>query len=211
MVHHRRAFEARALKAYLSVNPNLAIVDLREGIDLISSSGCAHHHHHDGGIASQDLHFWLSLKVMEKQVALIAEALGASFPELKERIEGRRDALLLRLKEVDQEISRELNPYRGKAILVSHPAYSYFCRDYHLEQIPIEWEGKDPTPRQLTRLIERAREMKIRVVFTQPQYSQKGADLIADLLHAESVSLDPYREDFIENLIQITHSFQRSF
>ncbi|MDF2549672.1 MAG: ABC-type transporter, substrate-binding lipoprotein [Chlamydiales bacterium] len=215
-------FEERARKAYLAVNPDLKVVDLRQGIDLIASScshshhkssvkdGHAHCHHHEK-VASQDLHFWLSLKIMEQQVALIAQALKETFPELREGIEERREQLSLRLKAVDQEIQSTLAPYQGRALLVSHPAYSYFCRDYHLEQIPIEWEGKDPSPRQLTDLLNQARQKKIRVVFSQPQYSQKGAELIAKILEAETVSLDPYQGNFIENLLLITHAFKRSF
>jgi zinc transport system substrate-binding protein len=35
-------------------------------------------------------------------------------------------------------------------VLVSHPAFGYFCKDYDLEQISIEVEGKEPRPKDVS-------------------------------------------------------------
>lgn len=96
-----------------------------------------------------------------------------------------------------------LNPLANRTILVSHPAYAYFCRDYNLTQLSIEFEGKDPMPQQLTKILETARDLKVKKIFIQPQFQNKGAKLIAKELDAELITLDPYSEDYFEMMREI--------
>jgi zinc transport system substrate-binding protein len=83
---------------------------------------------------------------------------------------------------------------------VSHPAFAYLGQDYGLKQLSIEFEGKDPTPQTMNNTLERARREKIKTIFLQPQYTRKGAELIAKLLHASLITLDPYSEDYLNNM-----------
>ena len=48
-----------------------------------------------------------------------------------------------------------------------------------LKQIPVQIGGKEPTARQLARLIELAKEDGVRVIFVQPQFSKKSAEALA--------------------------------
>jgi zinc transport system substrate-binding protein len=91
--------------------------------------------------------------------------------------------------------------------MVSHPAYAYFCRDYQLKQLSIEFEGKDPSPRQLTSVLTRARQAGIKTVFIQMQYNNKGAQLIAKELGAKIVTLDPYAENYFIMMREIASHF----
>jgi zinc transport system substrate-binding protein len=63
--------------------------------------------------------------------------------------------------------------------MVFHPAWGYFAHAYGLKQVPIEIEGKDPKPAQLKELIQHARENDIKVIFVQPQFSTKSAEVVA--------------------------------
>jgi zinc transport system substrate-binding protein len=96
-----------------------------------------------------------------------------------------------------------LMPLKNRTFMVGHPAYAYFARDYNLTQLPIEFEGKDPSPRQLTRVLTQAREAHIKTIYVQPQHSRKGADLIADHIGANVVMLDPYSGNYMVNLRNI--------
>ena len=91
--------------------------------------------------------------------------------------------------------------------MVSHPAYAYFCRDYNLTQLSIEFEGKDPTPFQLTAILNKARDAHIKKIFIQAQYNSKGARLFAKELGAEVVMLGPYAEDYIHSMLEIARRF----
>ncbi len=188
------SFETKALPALQAHNPHLRIVDLRHGVDLITVDEAGHHGCcHVGGA---DLHIWLSPKQAKIQAKAIAEALIAAYPEHKELYQKRLESLLKDLDDLDKEIAETLKPLKNRTMMVSHSAYAYFGRDYHLKQLPIEFEGRDPSPKQLNATLNEARKDHIKVIFIQPQYSSKGAALIAKELGAQLVILDPYSEDY---------------
>lgn len=196
-------FEDRAIQALTSHRPDLKIVDLRQGVDLIQ-----HGHGHKGccpGCA--DLHFWLSARQAQIQVKTIADALIKAFPEHQKLYIENLAILLQELKKLDQTIESILAPMKNRNILVSHPAYAYFCRDYHLKQYSIEVEGKDPTPQQMTRLLNAARELHFSTIFIQMQYNNKAAKLVAETIGAKLVTLDPYSEYYFQSMTEIAHAF----
>jgi zinc transport system substrate-binding protein len=73
----------------------------------------------------------------------------------------------------------------------------------------IEFEGKDPTPQQLTKVLRQAREENIKTIFIQKQYNNKGAKLIARELNAKIVMLDPYAEDYMTSMREIAQAFAK--
>ena len=198
------SFEGRALQAITSHHPEIKIVDLRDGVNLIVVDHAHHHHeaccHGEGGA---DLHIWLSLRQSKIQAKKIAEALIAVYPEHKKEFEERLDLLLGKMERLDQEIITLLKPLKTRVMMVGHPAYAYFARDYDLRQIPVELEGKDPSAKQLTLLLHTARELKIKTIFVQPQYNNKGPALIAKEIGAELIVLDPYSGDYFQTLREI--------
>lgn len=202
------SFEGRVIPALKSHHPDMAIVDLRQGVDMITAdplTGCCCCHAN-----SQDLHIWLSPKQVQIQARTIALALSKLFPEHQARYQDGLNQLLQELTKLNQQISELLAPLKDRLILVSHPAYAYFCRDYNLQQLSIEFEGKDPTPLQLTNLLNQTRAAKIRKVFIQPQYNNKGARIFAKELGAEIVTLDPYSEHYFDSMLEIAKQFSQN-
>lgn len=200
------SFETRAVQAIKSHNPKFETIDLRQGVSMITAdpaSGlcccCCHAN-------CQDLHIWLSAPQAKIQVATIANSLTKRYPANAELYKKNLETLLKDLDALDTDISAILNPLKMRTILVSHPAYAYFCRDYNLKQLSIEFEGKDPTPLQLTKVLNEARADKIDKVLVQPQYSSKGARLFATELHAKVIVLDPYSEQYFDAMRQIARS-----
>jgi zinc transport system substrate-binding protein len=196
------SFEDKAINALKSHSVKLEIVDLRDGLDLIADKHVCSHHK-----GSVDLHFWLSPRQAKIQADTIAQALIAMYPEnkeiyLKNVLQFKQDLVSIHLQIVD--ILKNLH---NRTVMISHPAYGYFARDYDLKQFSIEFEGKDPTPKLLTKILDEAKKENIKTVFTQPQYSNKGALLIAKEIGAKVVSLDPYSEDYFESLISIAKHF----
>jgi zinc transport system substrate-binding protein len=198
-------FENRAIQALKSHRPTLEVVDLRHGLDLIS-----HDHHHGHGSCcpgAVDLHFWLSARQAQIQAQTIADALGKAFPGFANTYKTNMEAFQQELKDLDAKIQSILEPLRNRNILVSHPAYAYFCRDYDLKQYAIEVEGKDPTPQQMTKLLNTAKQLNIRSIFIQMQYNNKAAKLVADTLGAHLIVLDPYSERYFDSMLEIAHAF----
>lgn len=191
------SFEARAAAAIQSHKPDITFFDLREGISLITDPrqlcSCCRH-------TGQDLHIWLSPRQSKIQAKTIAAGLTALYPEHRSLYEENLKKFLGELDVLDQDIAVMLKPLQNRLMMVSHPAYAYFCRDYGLEQLSIEFEGKDPTPRQLTHVLLTAREHHVKTIFTQIQYSSKGARMVASQLNAKVMNLDPYAEDYFYSL-----------
>lgn len=197
-------FENKAIKALQSHNPKFKVVDLRKGLDLITSDP----HAHKGCCpAGADLHIWLSARMAQIEATTIVNALKENFPKNKDLYETNYQNFITKLKNLDQTITTLLEPLKNRNILVSHPAYAYFCRDYNLKQYSIEVEGKDPTPQQLTKLLNLIRQIGVDKIFIQPQYNNKAAHLVAEDLSLKLVVLDPYSEDYIKCMLDIAHAF----
>ncbi len=195
------SFETKASQALLAHKPSLRLVDLRQNVDLITAdpiSGacccCA---------GSQDLHIWLSCIQARIQSETIANALIAAFPQHKELYEKGLQSLKKDLQQLNDNIQEILKPVVNRVMMVSHPAYAYFCRDFHFKQLSIEIEGKDPTPKQLHTVLNLARALSVKKIFAQPQYSTKGAQLFAKELGAELIILDPYSEEYMQTMLTI--------
>lgn len=199
------SFEEKARKAMETYNPNLRIIDLREGIPLLQSH-CTHSHS-DNCKEGADPHLWLSPKVAREQVRLITNALSARYPESTATFQSNAAALDKDLQALDAKIQEITKNAPQRTLMVSHPAYGYFARDYGFRQLPIEFEGKDPSPKQLGRLFEEAKNQKIHKIYVQPQHSAKGARLIAQQIGAEVVVLDPYREDYFAFMEEAAQAF----
>ena len=193
-------FETKALQAIQSVNPTLQVVDLREGISLIHGS-CKHVH--AGGHCGDDLHLWLSPKIAKIQAVLIARGLIKQFPENQVLFEKNLALFLNKLDILNNFIEETLSTVKNRTLMVSHPAYAYFCKDFRFNQLSIEFEGRDPTAKQLTKLLSDAKASGVHYILVQPQYSDKAARLISQHIGAKLISVDPYSENYDSTLRQI--------
>ena len=208
------AFDQKVYQVLTEQNPRIAIVDMTQGIALVSEceqpSLTQTHHHCMGMDEEKDIHIWLSPKLAQIQAKTIATALIQAFPEHRERYLNNLNSFLNQLRELDQQIATLLASKKGTAILVSHPAFTYFCRDYDLVQLSVEIEGKDPLPQQITQLLQQARSYTITTIILEPQYSNKGAELIAEQLRITPVTIDPYAENYLDNLRLIAEIIAKS-
>ncbi len=191
-------FETRAQSV---LSTQMDIVDQREGVHLLPC-GC---HHQDRD--AHDSHIWLSPNALKIQAQTITKALSRHFPDLTSFFEKNCSLLCHELDALDEEIRSLVASCQCRTVLVSHPAFGYFCRDYGFVQLSIEIEGKEPTPKQVTLLLQEARKAGIHRVYVQPQYNQKGAVRVAQELHATLETIDPYQEDVIASLRKIAQLF----
>ncbi|HEY4830935.1 MAG TPA: zinc ABC transporter substrate-binding protein, partial [Waddliaceae bacterium] len=161
---------------------------------------CAHHD-------CIDPHIWLSPREAKTQAKIIARTLINTYPEHKEQYTQSLEIFLKELDELDHYIENLLDSLQFRTIMVSHPAFAYFCRDYRMEQLSIEFEGKEPSPRQLTQVLQLARKAHIKKVFILEQLIGKGARLVANNLGAQIVEIDILSENYLENMRAIARNF----
>ena len=191
-------------------NPKMIIANLQEGLPLLFSENHSHCHSKNKHIQNgADVHTWLSPKLAKQQAKTIAAALIQAFPERESQFNTGLKQLLMSLDQIDTEITNLLKNYAGHSIMVSHSAFSYFCNDYHLKQLSIECEGKDPKTRYATKIFDHARREKIHTVFVQKQCNNKAANRIANELGLKNVFLNPYSEDYLNNLRSIAQEFYK--
>ncbi len=200
------AFEKTEIKKILSVNPKMKIVNTSRNIDLIRPAKKGMNDHHHRGV---DPHVWLSPRAMKKIARATALALGETFPEKKKLFDKNLSVLLRDIEKLDREITANLKKTRERRFLVFHPAWGYFARDYNLTQVPIETEGKEPSPRQIQNIIRRAQSLGISTVFIQKQFPTRWAAAIARDLKGRVVRLDPLAPDWLENMKTISATFKR--
>lgn len=132
----------------------------------------------------------------------IETALRTSYPDSTKYFEAAK-RVAARINALDKSCSEMLSESQTKAIMIYHPAYTYLARDYSVEQITIEQEGKEPTPRQLKELVDKARELGIKRIFHQPQYSPDKLRSIADEIGAEVVVCDPLSRNIEREIYKV--------
>jgi zinc transport system substrate-binding protein len=219
-------FENAWLDRISGVNPKMKLIRTEEGIDRLAMA--EHHHegeeHHDDqqtageikekheGIQENGLdpHIWLSPPLVKKQAETIAAALTSEYPEQAAFFQQNLTAFLADIDRLNDELHRTLAEKKGMQFMVFHPSWGYFAKEYGLEQIAIEIEGKNPKPAQLQELIEYARENAVTVVFAQPQFSTKSAKLIAREIGGEVIFIDPLAEDWLNNMKQVAASLKNA-
>jgi zinc transport system substrate-binding protein len=163
------------------------------------------HHDHNG----LDPHIWLSPKLVKLQAASIAEALESSdtmhasiyranFISFVRDIDSLENRLRIILP-CDSTASLS----QHKTFLVFHPAWGYFAHDFCLDQISIEVEGKEPSPKTMKTILDLAHHKRIQTVFIQPEFSRKSAEVIANELGASVLEADALAYDWEKNLIAV--------
>lgn len=163
------------------------------------------HNHADG----DDPHIWLDPRLVILQARTITDALIAADPDAKSYYLSNYDSFVKDLEALHTRLASVLHQVKGKTLLVFHPTFGYFADAYGLEQIAIEISGKEPTARQLAHLIEKVKKFEVKVIFVQPQFSQKSAAAIAEAIGGTVVALDPLSRDYIRNLEEIARKIEQ--
>jgi zinc transport system substrate-binding protein len=112
------------------------------------------------------------------------------------------------MDELDLYLKEKLAPYKGNTIFVYHPSFGYFTDEYGLYQEAVETGGKEPVPAILESIIEEALEEKVKIIFVQPEFSQKSAEAIAKGIGGKVISLNPLNPDYLNNMKAIADEIE---
>jgi len=92
--------------------------------------------------------------------------------------------------------------------MIFHPSLTYLAHDYGLDQIPVEKEGKEPSPSELKKLIDTGREKNIKAIFVQREFDKKNAELIGDEIGAETIVIDPLSSEWDKSIRYIVDNIR---
>jgi zinc transport system substrate-binding protein len=210
-------FEETIIKKIGSTFKNVEVVDLQQGIKVrtlteeeLEAEEAEHKHGHGHGDAKHDKyshesgdidqHTWLDPQLAKIQARTIADSLIRVDSVRKDLYEKNLKDFQADLDAIHEELTKALAPVKGKSFFVFHPAYGYFGHAYGLKQIPVQIGGKEPTPRQLARLVELAKEDDVKVIFVTPAFSKKSAEALAKAIGGAVVPLDDLAPDYLKNL-----------
>ncbi|MEW5772397.1 MAG: zinc ABC transporter substrate-binding protein [Thermodesulfobacteriota bacterium] len=195
---------------FRAVNPGMKVAATDAGIAKLTMAGRGHEgdgHAGDGGRHElPDPHVWLSPSLAKVQAAAMRDALSALDPAGAAEYAANAEEFAAECDALAREVMTLLTDLPSRTFLVFHPSWGYFARDFGLAQLSIEAEGKEPSPRELARLVDQAREHGIRAIFVAPQFSRRTAGVVARELGAGLVEADPLAPDWADNLRRVARA-----
>ncbi|MEJ5349233.1 MAG: zinc ABC transporter substrate-binding protein [Desulfosoma sp.] len=232
-------FEKNLLSRIRSLNPHLKVVQTDQGLLKIPMHGhfhsedqvtasheshagekreetrqetSKHHaasHGHEAG--EPDPHVWLSPPMVMNMARTMSLALMEADPEDRAGYEARYISFLMGVAALDLEISRIfLNAKPPRAFYVFHPSWGYFAEAYGLQQVAVEFEGKEAKPHHLKEIIASGKQAGVRTLFVQPQFSKKAAEMVAKEMGAKLEVIDPLAENWMDNLRQVSYRIREA-
>ena len=183
--------------------PGQPFYDLSKGVALMAGSCSheednAHNHAHEG----VEPHIWNSVKNARIIANNIFQALSEIDNEQTPYYQHRLDSLLQVIDNTGKEMDT-LMENADRTFLIYHPALTYFARDYGLNQISIEADGKEPSPAHLKELIQLCREEQPKIIFVQKEFDTRNAEIIARELQVNVIPINPLSYHWNEEMINI--------
>jgi len=172
------------------------------------------HHMGKGGHEEPEMdpHIWVAPSQVRQMATKIAEAFSKADPAHAKAYAANLRAYLKEIDAVDAQIKAQFAGVSAnhRTFLVFHPAWGYFARDYGLIQTAIQYEGKEPSPKRLGAIISQAKAKGVKVVFVQPEMSQRSATTIAKAIGGRLVVADPLAANWEVNLVNVAKAFRQA-
>lgn len=161
-----------------------------KAIALEDKSEDEHNHAHEHGL--YDPHIWLDPVRAKQQAANIKEALVKISPENEETFTSNYRQLAAALDELDGQFKAMVKKAKHKEFVVVNPAFAYLADRYHLKQVAILGvctEG-EPSPEEMQKLVDFARQRQIKYILFEETYSPKIAQTLAQETKTQTLTLN---------------------
>lgn len=190
-------------------NSTMKVVNISEGLDLIADKMEQHGDHvHIDGV---DPHTWLSPVLVKQMAKVILDELSALKPEKAAAYQANYMRFVKECDQLQIDLKSQLKNYSGRKFIVFHPSLSYYARDYGLDQYSLETGGKEPTPQQLRKVVDMAKDEGIKVVYIQSEFDREHARVFADEIDGEIIQVWPLNPKWEENLRNMTQTLIDNF
>lgn len=176
----------------------LTVVKAAEGVPLIQMAG---YHHGASEHGQEDAehqspgnpHVWLDPLVARSLAERVAQSLIRLDPEHAGEYRERVTAYGKQLDALDQTIREMVGSFQISEYVAFHPAWSYFARRYGLKEVGViqESPGREPTPKDIEKIIRTIERYGIRAIFAEPQLNPSAASSIASEAGVKVLILDP--------------------
>jgi zinc transport system substrate-binding protein len=195
-------FELTWLDRFFEINSAMKKLSLADKQNLIYSEASPEgtlDHEHEG----VDPHFWVSPSSARIMAESVKGLLTELYPEHSSIYESNYKSLVNKIEEIDAKANAMFKDINDRSFMIFHPSLSYLARDYDLIQIPVEYEGKEPSPAQMKKIIDMGKSNNIQEIFVQKEFDRKYADEIALEIGAKIVVIDPLSENWSDSVLSI--------
>ena len=190
-------FEMTWLDRFYEANTQMEKLNLGASISPIESD---EHHHHEGEHAEgADPHYWVSPRCALSMALPVKDLLTKLRPERSSYYTARYDSLVAEIHTLDKLGDSLFSSVPARRFMIYHPNLAYLARDYGLEEVAVEFEGKEPSPARMKDLIDLSRETGISTIFVQKEYDTKNARAIASETGSTITIIDPLSENWFES------------
>lgn len=192
-------FEQTWMKKLQDNAPDMKVIDTSVGIKPAKTPG--------GNI---DPHVWMSCSNARIIASNILKALCELEPKNKAFFEKNYQSLLSIIDKRDSTIKESFkkDPDLVRKFVIYHPILTYFARDYQLEQLAIEEEGREPSASQLKSLIERARKEKIKFCLIQAEFANRNTTTFIKESYTKPMNINPLQGDWNRAMLEAAAAVQ---
>ena len=185
-------YERTWMKRMESTALHTIVVDSSEGINLIST-----------GNGISDPHVWMSTA----NAMVIARNIYQRIVDVDSRdslyFHQNLEQLMSKIETTDTKIRECFTRDKSVAFLIYHPALTYYARDYHLRQIPVEEEGHEPSAAQLKQAIKEARQLAVKTMFVQKQFQNRNTQIVTKAVGAKRQEINPLSYNWPDEMLKI--------
>ena len=151
-----------------------------------------------------DPHIWMSPLELKKIASESYKALLKILPGEKTILTANYNKWIVEIDSLDKDLKNSFKNLSQRKFIIFHPSLTYFARDYNLEQIPLEIEGKEPSARQMKNIIDLAKREKLHIVLLQKGFNMDNARQIAKEINGKIIIIDPFDENWEKQLSNIS-------
>lgn len=147
-----------------------------------------------------DPHFWLSPINAKKQMENIKNALSEIDSQNSDYYNSNYNFYAEKLDELDNKFKEALSNIKNTNLVVTHPAFGHFCKEYSLNQAAIARDEADP--KAMSDTITFIKNNNIKAIFYEDFSSSKLVDSIANETGVNVLTLNPIEslsEEYIKN------------
>ena len=196
-------FEVNYMDKIKAINPNMLILNTSQGIKLIPNSA-------ENESTTMDPHDYVDPKNAKIMVNNIYQGLVQIDPEDKDYFLKNRDSYLQQLDDLDKNTTKLLKGKQGTYILIYHPAFGYYAKDYNLTQVGAMINDEEPSPQRIAMMVNIAKQNNITVIYSEPQYDPKFMQSISSQIGAQVLNVNDLDEHYIRNMENIATEFSKA-
>jgi zinc transport system substrate-binding protein len=196
-------FETNYMNKIEAANPNMLIVNCSEGVTLIPNTA-------ENESDTMDPHDWNDPKNAEIMVNNIYLSLVKEDPADQAYFEKNRDNYEAQLEALDNYTTQTLKDKNGTQILIFHPAFGYYAKDYNLTQVAVMINDEEPSPQRIALLLNIAKEDNITVMYNEPQYDPSYMQSIASQVNGRVITVNDLDPNYLQNMKNTADAFAQA-